>query len=112
MLKPKIFFPATNRVHLARQQILLDKLESHFEVLVRQFEPLGAIMAERAASTTEHFWAQLHIDKPDIVLVRGDRFEVLPIAMLAAYMGIPIAHIEGGDLSGALDNKVRYAITH
>ena len=110
----KIFFPATNRVHLARQQILLEKLEPHFEVLVRQFDPLGATMSERAASTTEHFWAQLHIDKPDIVLVRGDRAEVLPIAMLAAYMNIPIVHIEGGCETGAnvIDSRVRHAISH
>jgi len=47
----------------------------------------------------------------DLVMVRGDRYEVLPIAMMAAYRGIKIAHIEGGDLSGAIDNKVRKAIT-
>lgn len=47
----------------------------------------------------------------ELILVRGDRYEVLPIAMMAAYRGIKIAHIEGGDLSGAIDNKVRKAIT-
>lgn len=47
----------------------------------------------------------------DLVIVRGDRYEVLPIAMLASYRNILIAHIEGGDLSGAIDNKVRKAIT-
>ena len=110
----KIFFPATNRVHLARQKILLEKLEPHFEVQVRQFDPLGATMAERAASTTEHFYQQLELDKPDIVLVRGDRAVVLSIAMMAAYMNIPIAHIEGGCETGAsvIDSRVRHAISH
>ena len=46
-----------------------------------------------------------------MVLIRGDRFEVLPIAMLCAYKGIRLAHIEGGDKSGMVDNKVRYAVT-
>lgn len=49
--------------------------------------------------------------KPDIVLVRGDRFEVIAPVIAAAYMNITVAHIEGGDLSGSIDESVRHAIT-
>lgn len=49
--------------------------------------------------------------KPDVVVVRGDRFEVLAGTIAAAYMSIPVAHIEGGDLSGSIDESVRHAIT-
>ncbi len=49
--------------------------------------------------------------KPDLVVVRGDRFEVLAAAIAAAYMNISIAHIEGGDLSGSIDESVRHAVT-
>ncbi len=49
--------------------------------------------------------------KPDVVVVRGDRFEVLSAAVAASYMSIPIAHIEGGDISGSIDESVRHAIT-
>lgn len=49
--------------------------------------------------------------KPDVIVVRGDRFEVLAATVAAAYLNIPIAHIEGGDLSGTLDESVRHAIT-
>jgi len=49
--------------------------------------------------------------KPDLVVMRGDRFEVLAAAVAAAYLRIPIAHIEGGDLTGSLDDSVRHAIT-
>ena len=49
--------------------------------------------------------------KPDMVVVRGDRFEVLSAALTAAYMNIPVGHIEGGDVSGTLDESVRHAIT-
>ena len=49
--------------------------------------------------------------EPDIVVVRGDRFEVLSAAVAAAYMNKTIAHIEGGDVSGNIDESVRHAIT-
>src|SRR3989338_4361589 len=49
--------------------------------------------------------------RPDVVVVRGDRFEVLAAAAAAASMNIPVAHIEGGDLSGTLDESIRHSIT-
>jgi len=49
--------------------------------------------------------------KPDVVIVRGDRFEVLSATIAAAYLSITIAHIEGGDVSGSIDESVRHAIT-
>lgn len=49
--------------------------------------------------------------KPDVVLIHGDRFEMLPIAFAAACLNIRIAHAEGGDVSGTLDESTRHAIT-
>lgn len=49
--------------------------------------------------------------QPDVVVVRGDRYEVLSAAVAAAYMNIPVAHIEGGDVTGTIDESVRHAIT-
>lgn len=50
--------------------------------------------------------------QPDIVLVLGDRYELLPICTSAMIMNIPIAHISGGDVTeGAIDNYVRNAVT-
>lgn len=50
--------------------------------------------------------------KPDILVILGDRYELLPICSTALVMGIPIAHISGGDITeGALDDQVRNAIT-
>jgi len=48
---------------------------------------------------------------PDIVLINGDRFEMLPIAFATVALNIPLAHIEGGDVSGTIDESVRHAIT-
>lgn len=49
--------------------------------------------------------------KPDICVLYGDRGEVLATAMAATNLGIPIAHLQGGDLSGSVDEQVRHAVT-
>jgi len=47
----------------------------------------------------------------DLIVVRGDRYEILSAVIAGAYLNIPIAHIEGGDVSGTIDESVRHAIT-
>lgn len=49
--------------------------------------------------------------KPDIVFIHADRFEMMAVALAAAYLNIPIAHNEAGDISGTIDESVRHAIT-
>jgi len=50
--------------------------------------------------------------KPDLLLVLGDRFEMLAATQAALLLDIPIAHIHGGEVTeGALDEAVRHAIT-
>ncbi len=50
--------------------------------------------------------------QPDIILLLGDRYEMLPVATAATIMGIPIAHIAGGEISeGAFDDNIRHALT-
>src|SRR3989344_2902787 len=68
-------------------------------------------MAKTAGLTALEFSNSLHKLNPDIVIIRGDRFEQLAMAMVAAYLNKTIAHIEGGDVSGTIDESVRHAIT-
>ena len=49
--------------------------------------------------------------RPDIVVTIADRFETMSTAISAAYMNIPLAHIQGGEVTGNIDEKVRHAIT-
>lgn len=111
-MKKKILFPCTFRGHLARQKLLLEELRKHFEVFVIEFEPVGKNMAEKATFVVNYFLPKFDEIKPDLLLARADRYEILPIVMLAAYKGIKIAHIEGGDLSSVIDGRVRHAISH
>ena len=49
--------------------------------------------------------------KPDIVLTVADRYETLSTAVAASYMNIPLAHTQGGEVTGSIDENVRHAIT-
>jgi UDP-hydrolysing UDP-N-acetyl-D-glucosamine 2-epimerase len=49
--------------------------------------------------------------QPDVVVTVADRFETMSTAISAAYMNIPLAHVQGGEVTGNIDEKVRHAIT-
>ncbi|MGE0360207.1 MAG: UDP-N-acetylglucosamine 2-epimerase [Vicinamibacterales bacterium] len=49
--------------------------------------------------------------RPDVVVTVADRYETLSTAVAAAYMNIPVAHIQGGEITGSIDEKVRHAVT-
>lgn len=49
--------------------------------------------------------------KPDVVLVIGDRYEGLAAALAASYMNICVAHVQGGEVSGSIDESARHAIS-
>ena len=49
--------------------------------------------------------------KPDVVVTIADRYETLATAVAASYMNIPLAHIQGGEVTGSIDEKVRHAVT-
>lgn len=48
---------------------------------------------------------------PDVVLVVGDRYEALAATLAAAFLNKCIAHIQGGEVSGSIDESTRHAIT-
>ena len=48
---------------------------------------------------------------PDAVVTVADRFETMATAIAASYMNIPLVHIQGGEVTGNIDEKVRHAIT-
>jgi len=49
--------------------------------------------------------------QPDVVVTVADRFETMATAVAAAYMNIPVAHTQGGEVSGSIDESVRHAVT-
>jgi UDP-hydrolysing UDP-N-acetyl-D-glucosamine 2-epimerase len=49
--------------------------------------------------------------RPDAVITVADRYETMATAVAAAYMNIPLVHVQGGEVTGSIDEKVRHAIT-
>jgi UDP-hydrolysing UDP-N-acetyl-D-glucosamine 2-epimerase len=104
--------------------ILLDKYSRHIadEIAAGGFDIEASLfnvieggnhvaMAKTACLTALEFTNSLYTAAPDVVVICGDRFEQLAIAMAAAYLNLTIAHIEGGDVTGSIDESVRHAIT-
>ena len=52
-----------------------------------------------------------HDLSPDFVVTVADRFETMATAIAASYMHIPLVHVQGGEITGSIDEKVRHAIT-
>lgn len=49
--------------------------------------------------------------KPDVVVTIADRYETLATALAASYGNLPVVHVQGGEVSGSIDEKVRHAVT-
>lgn len=108
----KLLFPITARPHFARQKLLLKELKKLGKVDIWQPKVKSKSMATNAILYSIELNNYLQGKSYDGVIIRGDRYEMLGIAMTCAYLGIKIIHIEGGDESGVIDNKVRHAISH
>ena len=68
--------------------------------------------AQTVAYTIQQFTAWFLANRPAAVLVLGDRYEIFAAAQAAAFSGVPIAHISGGDVTlGAADDWYRHCIT-
>jgi GDP/UDP-N,N'-diacetylbacillosamine 2-epimerase (hydrolysing) len=71
----------------------------------------GATMARNLGKMVAGFVDAFLDIKPDLVLVLGDRGEMLAGAISAVHMNIPVVHIHGGERSGTIDESIRHAIS-
>ena len=79
---------------------------------ILKFQDSDNPVAETVAYTLRVFSDWFKKEKPDVVLLLGDRYEIFAVAQAAAMTGVPIAHISGGDVTlGAADEYYRHCIT-
>ncbi|WP_340117714.1 UDP-N-acetylglucosamine 2-epimerase [Pelagibius sp. 7325] len=84
-------------------------VDRHIHFVIEGENPVT--MAKSSGVAVSEFATAFDDLKPDVVIVVADRFECLPIAMAASYMNIPVAHVEGGEVSGSIDESIRHSIT-
>lgn len=86
-----------------------------FEITAKVFNVLEGENLTAAAKTTGIGILELSTVfdniKPDIIVTIADRFETMATAISASFMNIPLAHIQGGEVTGNIDEKVRHSIT-
>ena len=93
-------------------QIIADGISVTEDVDVQLDNTSSKAICETMARYGSGFAEVLSRLQPDIVVILGDRYELLPICSTAFMMQIPIAHLSGGDVTeGALDDGVRNAVT-
>lgn len=68
-------------------------------------------MAISTGLATIELSSALNMLHPDAVVVVADRFEQIATAISASYMNIPVVHLQGGELTGSIDDSVRHAIS-
>lgn len=81
------------------------------EVPVAMGQATGATMARNIGTMIGAFVDVFEQEAPHIVLLLGDRGEMLAGALAAIHLNIPVAHIHGGERSGTVDEPVRHAIS-
>lgn len=117
----RVCFYITTRGNYAKTKTIIDNLRDKVEIQYivgldcpkMEFYGVPFDMtpfpdAATVAHETDTYFRTAH---PDLFVVIADRWECLPAAMSAYYLNIPIAHLEGGEVSRAVDNGIRNAIT-
>jgi UDP-hydrolysing UDP-N-acetyl-D-glucosamine 2-epimerase len=89
--------------------------EEGFEIAARVYSVLEGGTPATMAKTTGIGLLELATVfdnlRPDAVITIADRYETLSTAVAAAYMNIPVGHVQGGEVTGSIDEKVRHAVT-
>ncbi len=99
------------RFHQPVNVVRRDGFQVDGEIYIELEGSTPATMAKSVGFGMVEFASEFQRLKPDIVLVIGDRYEALAATIAAAYMNICIAHIQGGEVSGSIDESARHAIT-
>ena len=86
-----------------------------FEVTARVYMVVEgenpATMAKTAGMGLMELATVLDNLQPDAVVTVADRYETIATAIAASYMNVPLVHIQGGEVTGSIDEKVRHAVT-
>ena len=95
-----------------QKEIMEDGFADYIKVPIPLEDDSKPGMARAAGIAMEKFGEFFNGYRPDICIVLGDRFEIFAAVSAAHLIGIPVAHISGGDVTeGAVDDAMRHCIT-
>lgn len=115
--------PALELSVLCAGTMVLERFDQPVEVVRADgFPVVGEVYMELEGSTPStmaksvgfgivEFSSEFARIKPDMVLMIGDRYEALAAMVSAAFMNIPVVHMQGGEVSGSIDESTRHAMT-
>lgn len=95
----------------AEHIVAKDGFEVHGRVYMELEGSVPSTMAKSVGFGIVEFSSEFQRLRPDVVLLIGDRYEALSATLAAAFQNIPIAHVQGGEISGSIDESTRHAIT-
>lgn len=137
----KILFLTATRAEFGKMKTLMKEIENHknFELFVfvtgmHMLRKYGYTLLEIKSMNFKNIYAKRnqyfknnmnitfsktvkifskYVEKlqPDLIVIHGDRLEALAGAVVGAFLNIKVAHIEGGEISGTIDESIRHAIT-
>lgn len=94
------------------KQLERDGIQINEKIVFELQDDRPKTLAKSLGKAGIEFANALSVHEPDLLCVSGDRIENLPLLTAATAMGIPIAHLSGGDLTeGAFDDQIRHSIT-
>lgn len=86
------------------------KIFSKFEMFL-EHEDSGGAMVRSFAEALKNVTYALEASKPDIILSGFDIAANFAVAVAGAHMNIPVAHIQGGEVTGTIDESIRHAMS-
>lgn len=95
-----------------QEEIVKDGFDDYIRIAIPLEDDSKEGMAVSTGIAVQKFAELFKGYKPDIIIVLGDRFEILAAVIAAHIIGISVAHIAGGDVTeGAVDDAIRHCIT-
>lgn len=95
----------------AMDQVMADGFPVDGQVYIELEGSVPATMAKTVGFGIIEFTSELQRLQPDVVLLIGDRYEALAAAISTVYQNFTLAHIQGGEVSGSIDESARHAIS-
>lgn len=93
------------------RQVRADGFRVDSEIFMEVEGSTPASMSKSIGLGVIEFTSEFQRLRPDFVLIIGDRYEALSAAVAAAFMNLAIVHMQGGEVSGSIDESTRHAIT-